>query len=114
MRLIDADALFKTFEEHGWYNNADRDEIAEKLLLEQPTIDAVQVIRCAECYFWNKEPSQTAMPETHTCRYWRIGTTCVDYCARASRDGWMKAMSKDSRKDIDEEIERAWEYAETD
>ena len=41
MRLIDADALFKAYEGTGWYNNADRDEIAERLLLEQPTIDAV-------------------------------------------------------------------------
>lgn len=39
-RYIDADALFKAYERTGWYNNADRDEIAEKLLLEQPTVEA--------------------------------------------------------------------------
>lgn len=37
-RLIDADALFDKFEEVGWYNNADRDEVAEKILLDAPTI----------------------------------------------------------------------------
>ena len=42
-RLIDADALFKAYENVGWYNNADRDEIAEKILLEQPTVDAEPV-----------------------------------------------------------------------
>lgn len=38
MRLIDADTLFLAFENAEWYNNADRDEIAEKLLLNAPTI----------------------------------------------------------------------------
>ena len=65
----------------------------------QPTVDAVPVVRCVECYFWDKGPSQTAMPEVHTCRYWRIGTTCIDYCARASRDGWLKAMSGEVKND---------------
>ena len=44
MRLIDADALFAEFENVGWYNNADRDEIAEPLILQAPTIDAVEVV----------------------------------------------------------------------
>ena len=37
-RLIDADALFEEYEKTGWYNNADRDEVAEKILLDAPTI----------------------------------------------------------------------------
>ena len=49
MRLIDADALFAEFENVDWYNNADRDEIAERLVLQAPTIDAVSVVRCKEC-----------------------------------------------------------------
>ena len=49
MRLIDADALFAEFENVDWYNNADRDEIAELLVLQAPTIDAVSVVRCREC-----------------------------------------------------------------
>ena len=43
-RLIDADALFAEFENVDWYNNADRDEIAERLVLQAPTIDAVEVV----------------------------------------------------------------------
>lgn len=39
MRLIDADALFGEYERAAWYNNADRDEIAEEVLLQMPTID---------------------------------------------------------------------------
>ena len=38
-RLIDADELFKEFERAAWYNNADRDEIAEEILLQMPTIN---------------------------------------------------------------------------
>ena len=38
-RLIDGDALFRSIEEAEWYNNADRDEIAEKLVLNAPTIE---------------------------------------------------------------------------
>lgn len=38
-RYIDADALFKKFEDEEWYDNFDRDEIAEDLLLNAPTVD---------------------------------------------------------------------------
>lgn len=37
-RLIDADALFEEYEKTGWFNNADRDEVAEKILIDAPTI----------------------------------------------------------------------------
>lgn len=52
MRPIDADALFKEFERTAWYNNADRDEIAEEMLLQMPTIDAVPVVRCKDCKYY--------------------------------------------------------------
>lgn len=54
MRLIDADALFKEFGRTAWYNNADRDAIAEEILSQMPTIDAVPVVRCAECKWFDK------------------------------------------------------------
>lgn len=38
-RCIDADALFREMEKAQWYNNADRDEIAEELVLNAPTIE---------------------------------------------------------------------------
>ena len=55
IRLIDADALFAEFENVDWYNNADRDEIAERLVLQAPTIDAVSVVRCKECRYKDME-----------------------------------------------------------
>lgn len=38
MRLIDADALWHNIETADWYNNADRDEVVEPLVLRSPTI----------------------------------------------------------------------------
>jgi len=38
MRLIDADALWHNMETADWYNNADRDEVTEPLVLHSPTI----------------------------------------------------------------------------
>ena len=38
MRLIDVDTLFENMEKVSWFNNADRDEIAEKLVLTAPTV----------------------------------------------------------------------------
>jgi hypothetical protein len=57
-----------------------------------------ELIRCANCSFWDKEPNQTAVPAIHLCRLWRIGTFNVDFCARASEDGWMKAMPKENKR----------------
>jgi hypothetical protein len=42
-RLIDADILFDAMEETEWYNNADRDEIAERLIMDAPTIKTKQI-----------------------------------------------------------------------
>jgi hypothetical protein len=39
MRAIDGDVLFREMEKAQWYNNADRDEIAEELVLNAPTIE---------------------------------------------------------------------------
>jgi hypothetical protein len=40
MRLIDADALYDAFEDAHWYDNNDRDYVAEDVLMDAPTIDA--------------------------------------------------------------------------
>ena len=43
-RLIDAGKLFTEFEKAAWNDNADRDDVAEELLLNAPTVDAVPVV----------------------------------------------------------------------
>ena len=42
MPLIDADSLWKTFENAGWWDNADRD-VAQDLLDQAPSVDAEPV-----------------------------------------------------------------------
>ena len=42
--LISRAALFRKMEETPWYNNADRDEIAENLVLDAPAVDAVPAV----------------------------------------------------------------------
>ena len=42
MPLIDADTLWKVFENAGWWDNADRD-VAQDLLDKAPTVDAEPV-----------------------------------------------------------------------
>lgn len=37
--LIDKNALFREMEKASWYNNADRDEVAEELVLNAPIIE---------------------------------------------------------------------------
>lgn len=43
MRLIDADTTWDTLEHSGWENNADLD-IAENIVLDAPSVDAVPVV----------------------------------------------------------------------
>ncbi len=52
-RYNDADATFKAFENAAWYNNADRDDVAEELLLDSPTVDAVPVANGQWVYYNN-------------------------------------------------------------
>lgn len=62
MRLIDADTLFRKMEEAEWYNNADRDEIAETLVLNAPTIEERKKGK------WIRI-TQGAMPEKYMCPF---------------------------------------------
>ena len=85
MRLIDADALFTEFENADWYNNADRDEIAERLILQAPTIDAVSVVRCKDCKYWidNSFEDDDLFRE---CRWRDAETTDADdFCSYGER-----------------------------
>ena len=55
-------------------------------LKEQPTVDAVEVIRCGDCLFWNEIPSNTVTPEYHKCKLLGIQMAAHDYCSRGRRE----------------------------
>lgn len=83
MRLIDGDALFRSMEEAEWYNNADRDEIAEELVLNAPTIEEHKTgkwqitdayphnVYCSECH--------KRFAQTHWS-VWEDGSLPRDFC----------------------------------
>ena len=48
MRLIDADALIKETNEEGAYGYVDAKQIADA-----PTVDAVEVVRCKDCKYYD-------------------------------------------------------------
>ena len=72
VRLIDADAIPYRDElkrlsvlDHDKYITA---ETLEYMLDHAPTIDAVPVVRCKDCIYWDRMPSSTAFPQYHACR----------------------------------------------
>ncbi len=83
MRLIDADALFKAFERTVWYDNADRDEVAEEILLQMPTIDAVPVVRCKDCKHNNERLALT--DGGVWCEYWGTDPDSDGFCYKGER-----------------------------
>lgn len=51
MRLIDADALIETIGIR-LYSGAVMEFVSVEDIAKQPTVDAVPVIRCKDCVFW--------------------------------------------------------------
>ena len=86
MRLIDADALFKEFEKAAWYNNMDRDGVAEEFLLLMPAIDAVPVVRCKDCIRCDEE--RTLLGTVFFCDHWVRNTESDGYCHEGFAKGW--------------------------
>lgn len=91
-RLIDADALKEMICSHvypvvDYFNNKDYGMFwtggIEKIIDEQPTIDAVPVIRCHDCKKYSD--CEGANPEWHLCRLTQSYRTKFDYCSRAER-----------------------------
>lgn len=88
MRLIDADALRK---EHCDGCSADiqeeckTDPVCASLMWvhDAPTIDAVPVVRCAECKHNNE--SRAIGDSNMWCDYWGIDPDTDDFCSYGER-----------------------------
>lgn len=86
MRLIDADAL-KDWSEivpltgDGGIDINDFDE----KLKSMPTVDAVPVVRCKDCKYWNYEDSGTDGTAQGACSSMCILSDGMFYCAGAVR-----------------------------
>lgn len=57
MRLIDADALIKAINQTCSLKVVSLGNIVD-IIGKQPTIDAVPVVRCKDCRWWDKEREQ--------------------------------------------------------
>ena len=90
MRLIDADALLEGIAElkqSPWFNNkygyADRKDAVESIeylcIKKEPTIDAVEVVRCKDCKYF-----VTNYAVLH-CGRTLIGMEKSDFCSYGER-----------------------------
>lgn len=90
MRLIDADTTWNILEHSGWENNADRD-IAENIVLDAPTVDAIPIDKLCE---WLTEID---MPLADACplidKYYHVCTQC-DFFQRPIKECWKEILSK--------------------
>ena len=94
MRLIDADSLkegIKELKRSPWYNNGinpswqqgikDAVHVVETLCIdEEPTVDAVPVIRCKDCKHWACDDSESYCDELGI-----FNTDMNSYCSYAKR-----------------------------
>lgn len=89
MRLIDADALMSELKVKRKYLDTStvigRGEYialnkAITMLDEQPTVDAVPVVRCKDCRYWWEEERQ-CKGEMGFARHWEAD----DYCSNGER-----------------------------
>ena len=98
MRPIDANALEQAMYEEAFEKETDmqrwdsgcwiRYKLFENVLSEQPTIDAVQVIRCKDCKrsmaYYHGEHSKLGTI-TYCCKRLLCDVKADDYCSMAER-----------------------------
>ena len=86
MRIIDADALKKHY---AWWED-ERQKLFDSIVDQQPTVDAVPVIRCKDCKYAMKQYI-TNLPWLtqweYSCRYYNTHSVMGDdWCSRAERE----------------------------
>lgn len=53
-----------------------------------PSVDAVPVVRCGECRYWDRSPSCSATPQYHACKrriFADVHTMRDDFCSQGER-----------------------------
>lgn len=71
-KACEFDRVYTKMDFCGWLDDA-------------PTVDAVPVVRCKGCKYWDAFPSSTLAPDHHECKRIRIHTTAEWYCAEGER-----------------------------
>jgi hypothetical protein len=91
VRLIDANALLEDFGEEPLVWNDGEAEIQERsdwhryrvLVKIQPTVDAVEVVRCKDCKHFNHQ--KALRPGGIWCEYWGTDPDPDDFCSYGER-----------------------------
>lgn len=79
-RLIDADAVKLNFHRQGWNDSIDA------IIENEPTVDAVEVVRCKDCKYRLETDEGEYNPEDIVCSYWSSdGLQAMDYCSYGER-----------------------------
>ena len=103
MRLIDADALKQKIKPCGYTSESDefeRGKYVEYQMLcveidDAPTVDAVQVVRCKDCKYWERKDGLVigycgAAKHGYKSTNWDIGiyrmTMDTGYCSDGEKD----------------------------
>ena len=83
-RYVDADALKEWIDEYvSVFKKSDTREI-KGYIEHQPTIDAVSVVRCKECTYWNSKDCRDGCGE---CEWAYYMTKPNDFCSYGEREG---------------------------
>ena len=99
MRLIDADALIKSYDLHIVIGAGDNICIDIADIAKAPTVDAVPVVRCKDCKYWVEEKELGMF-----CGCWGgMLTSCKqdDFCSYGER----KDNEPDQCYDYDKDAE---------
>ena len=85
MELIDRRKLVSDFwkgvEDASILSYEDTDDLMENA----PTVDAVEVVRCKDCKWFDQ--NEDVMPQSGSCAYHEMVKMDWDYCSRAKK-GW--------------------------
>ncbi len=80
MRLIDATALIKQFDGFGFGSECDG-EIVLEAVVNAPTVEAVEVVRCKACKHHTGTASKNAVYCISLCRFMKVD----DFCSYGER-----------------------------
>lgn len=94
MRLIDADVLYATLKQRDkqltdlFGDLGGAASGAAKLVLVQPTVDAVEVVKCRDCRYWKTGEDVNRSKKVKFCTYaiyHSYARRDEDFCSRGER-----------------------------
>ena len=79
MRLIDADEAYKVLTDYYHHGTEIQHKALKEAIERVPTVDAVEVVRCKDCRWFENDGYHT------NCQIMRFCVEAEDYCSRGER-----------------------------